>query len=378
MWNLLKSGVSIGRIFGIPLRLHFSWFFIFALVTWALVASYFPDVYPNWSLMASILTGIITSLLFFGSVLLHELMHSVVAIASGIPVKSITLFIFGGVSQITEEPTKPKIEFKIAIAGPLTSIILGGFFWAIFYFVPESLEYIKAVSFWLSLINLMLGAFNLLPGFPLDGGRVMRALLWWRTGNLRRSTRWASNAGRGISFLFIFGGIWLIFQGPEWWFNGLWLAFIGWFLGNAAVGSYRQLTLQQMLQGHEVNEAMTRSCITIQPNITLDELVSEHILPTGNQCFVVTDRGNIQGLITLKEIKEIPRVKWVAKKVSEVMTPVSELKQVNPNEDLARVMKILTEDEVNQLPVVEDGKIIGMISRENMLAFINLRDKLGM
>jgi len=375
---LLKSGVSIGRIFGIPLRLHFSWFFIFALVTWALVASYFPDVYPNWSLMASILTGIITSLLFFGSVLLHELMHSVVAIASGIPVKSITLFIFGGVSQITEEPTKPKIEFKIAIAGPLTSIILGGFFWAIFYFVPESLEYIKAVSFWLSLINLMLGAFNLLPGFPLDGGRVMRALLWWRTGNLRRSTRWASNAGRGISFLFIFGGIWLIFQGPEWWFNGLWLAFIGWFLGNAAVGSYRQLTLQQMLQGHEVNEAMTRSCITIQPNITLDELVSEHILPTGNQCFVVTDRGNIQGLITLKEIKEIPRVKWVAKKVSEVMTPVSELKQVNPNEDLARVMKILTEDEVNQLPVVEDGKIIGMISRENMLAFINLRDKLGM
>ncbi len=375
---MLKSGVSIGRIFGIPLRLHFSWFFIFALVTWALVASYFPDVYPNWSLMASILTGIITSLLFFGSVLLHELMHSVVAIASGIPVKSITLFIFGGVSQITEEPTKPKIEFKIAIAGPLTSIILGGFFWAIFYFVPESLEYIKAVSFWLSLINLMLGAFNLLPGFPLDGGRVMRALLWWRTGNLRRSTRWASNAGRGISFLFIFGGIWFIFQGPEWWFNGLWLAFIGWFLGNAAVGSYRQLTLQQMLQGHEVNEAMTRSCITIQPNITLDELVSEHILPTGNQCFVVTDRGNIQGLITLKEIKEIPRVKWAAKKVSEVMTPVSELKQVNPNEDLARVMKILTEDEVNQLPVVEDGKIIGMISRENMLAFINLRDKLGM
>ncbi len=375
---MLKSGIPIGRIFGIPLRLHFSWFFIFALVTWALVTSYFPDVYPNWSLAASILIGIITSLLFFGSVLLHELMHSVVAKASGIPVKSITLFIFGGVSQITEEPTKPKIELKIAIAGPLTSIILGGFFLVIFYFVPESLEYIIAISFWLGLINLMLGAFNLLPGFPLDGGRVLRALLWWRTGNLRRATRWASNAGRGISFLFIFGGIWLIFQGPEWWFNGLWLAFIGWFLGNAAVGSYRQLTLQQMLQGHEVNEAMTGSCITIQQNITLDELVSEHILPTGNQCFVVTDRGNIQGLITLKEIKEIPRVKWATKRVSEVMTPVSELKQVSPNEDLARVMKILTEEEVNQLPVIEDGKIIGMISRENMLAFINLRDKLGM
>ncbi|UCE97996.1 MAG: site-2 protease family protein [Dehalococcoidia bacterium] len=375
---MLKSGIPIGRIFGIPLRLHFSWFFIFALVTWALVASYFPDVYPNWSLTASIITGILTSLLFFGSVLLHELMHSVVAIASGIPVKSITLFIFGGVSQITEEPTNPKIELKIAIAGPLTSIILGGFFWAIFYFVPGSLEYIIAVSFWLGLINIMLGAFNLLPGFPLDGGRVLRSLLWWRTGNLRRATRWASNAGRGISFLFIFGGIWLIFQGPEWWFNGLWLAFIGWFLGNAAVGSYRQLTLQQMLQGHEVNEAMTRSCINIQPNITLDELVSEYILPTGNQCFVVVDRGNIQGLITLKEIKEIPRVKWAKKQASEVMVPLTELRQVSPHEDLARVMKMLTEEEINQLPVVEDEKIIGMISRENMLTFINLRDKLGM
>ncbi|UCG54972.1 MAG: site-2 protease family protein [Dehalococcoidia bacterium] len=375
---MLKSSIPIGRIFGIPLKLHFSWFFIFALVTWALVASYFPDVYPKWSITASIITGVITSLLFFGSVLLHELMHSVVAIASGIPVKSITLFIFGGVSQITEEPTKPKTELKIAIAGPLTSIMLGGVFWAVFYLVPESLEYIIAVSFWLGLINLMLGAFNLLPGFPLDGGRVLRAVLWWRSGNLRRATRWASNAGRGISFLFIFGGIWLIFQGPEWWFNGLWLAFIGWFLGNAAVGSYRQLTLQQMLQGHEVSEVMTKNCITIPRNITLDELVTEYILPTGNQCFVVVDRENTKGLITLKEVKEIPRIAWTTKKVSEVMTSLEELKQVNPNEDLARVMKMLTEEEINQLPVVEDGKVIGMISRENMLAFINLRDKLGM
>lgn len=375
---MLKSAIPIGRLFGIPLRLHFSWFFIFALVTWALSANYFPDVYPEWSISASIITGIITSLMFFGSVLLHELMHSVVAIASGIPVKSITLFIFGGVSQITEEPANPKMELKIALAGPLTSILLGGIFWAIFYLLPASFEYIIAVSFWLGLINLILGVFNLLPGFPLDGGRVLRAILWWRSGNLRSATRWASNVGRGISFLFIFGGIWLIFQGPEWWFNGLWLAFIGWFLGNAAVGSYRQLALQQMLQGHAVSEAMTRECITIQQSLNLDELVGEHILPTGSQCFVIADGNHVKGLITLKEIKAIPRTEWASKKVVDIMVPFEKLMKVNADEDLSRVMKLLTEEEISQLPVVEGDNIIGMISRENLLAFINLRDKLGM
>lgn len=375
---MLKSGIPIGRVFGIPIRLHFSWFFIFALVTWALTVSYFPESYPDWSRTASIITGVITSLLFFSSVLLHELMHSVVAIASGIPVKSITLFIFGGVSQITEEPSNPKMELKIALAGPLTSILLGGIFWAIFFMIPESFEYIIAVSFWLGLINLMLGIFNLLPGFPLDGGRVLRAILWWRSGNLRRATKWASNAGRGISFLFIFGGIWLIFQGPEFWFNGLWLAFIGWFLGNAAVGSYRQLTLQQMLQGHAVSEAMTRSCTTVQQNITLNELVNKHILPTGNQCFIVTDGAQTKGLITLKEVKAIPSTEWALKKVIEIMIPLEKLRQVRPDEDMARVLKVLTEEEIGQLPVVEGGNIIGMISRENLLAFINIRDKLGM
>jgi len=374
--QLLKSGIPIGRLFGIPLRLHFSWFFIFALVTWALSTNYFPGVYPEWSLAAYIITSIITSLMFFGSVLLHELMHSVVATKSGIAVKSITLFIFGGVSQITEEPSNPKMELKIAIAGPLTSLLLGGIFWAIFYLVPASFEYVIAVSFWLSLINIMLGVFNLLPGFPLDGGRVLRAILWWRSGNLRRATKWASNVGRGISFLLIFGGVWLIFSG--FWFSGLWLALIGWFLGNAAVGSYRQLTLQQMLQGHAVSEAMTRNCITIQQHLTLNELVNEHILSTGNQCFVVADGDNVKGLITLKEVKTFPQEEWTDKKVTEAMVPFEKLRHVRPDEDLAHVLKVLTEEEIGQLPVVEGGTIVGMINRENLLAFINIRDKLGM
>ena len=374
---MIKGGIPIGRAFGIPMRLHFSWFFIFAIVTWALSANYFPSIYPEWNTTTSVITAMITSLLFFSSVMLHELMHSVVAQASGIPVESITLFLFGGVSKITKEPSEPKMELKIAIAGPLTSILLGGIFWLIWYMAPASWEHVIAVSFWLGLINMMLGLFNLLPGFPLDGGRVFRAILWWRSGNLQRATRWASNAGRGLSFLFIFGGVWLIFQGPEWWFSGLWLTFIGWFIGNAAAGSYRQMMLQQMLQGHAVSEIMTRGCQEVPLDLPLDRLVNEYILVSGNQCFIITDGNRVKGVITAENVKQVRRELWADKKVGEVMTHFEKMKKVRPDEDLAGVMELLTQEGTSELPVVEGETIVGMIRRENMLAFINLRDKLS-
>ncbi len=369
------GGIPIGKLFGISIRLHFSWFFIFALVTWALTTSYFPVVYPTWSLTTSIITGIVTSLLFFGSVLAHELMHSVVAQASGIPVKSITLFIFGGVSQITEEPKEPKVELRIALAGPLTSIVLGGIFWAIWLVLADSFDEIIAVAFWLGWINLLLGAFNLIPGFPLDGGRVLRSLLWWRGRNLHRATRVASNVGRGVGFLFIFGGIWLIFAG--FWFNGLWIAFIGWFLGNAAAGSYRQMILQQMLKEHAVSEIMARDCLLLPPDTTVEKLVNEHILPFGQHCFTVGEGGHPRGFISLQNIKAVPRELWGSKMVGEVMTPVDKTSWVRPDDDLAHVMNILSRQDLNQLPVVDGGNIVGMISHENLLSFINTRNKLG-
>ena len=374
---MLTGGIPIGRLFGISIRLHFSWFFIFALVTWALITGYFPAVYPNWSLATSIVAGVITSLLFFGSVLAHELMHSVVAQASGIPVKAITLFIFGGVSQITAEPREPKAEFRIAIAGPLTSILLGGVFWVIWFALPARFEEVTAVAFWLGWINLLLAGFNLLPGFPLDGGRVLRSILWWRSGNLRRATKWAANAGRGLGFLFIFGGVWLIFLGPGYWFNGLWLAFIGWFLGNAAAASYRQVVVQQILQGHAASEIMTKDCVMVSPDITVDKLVNDYILPSGNRCLVVAEDSRVIGLITLWDIKAVSKEQWPSKRVGEAMTPFDKLKWVSPDEDLATVMNTLTQHDINQLPVVKDGNIVGMIARDNVLAFINARDKLG-
>ena len=199
---MLKEGFPIGRLFGISIRLHYSWFVIFALVIWALSTDYFPVAYPHWSIGISISAGVITSLLFFMSLLAHELMHSLVAQHYGIPVRAITLFVFGGVSQITEEPHEARTEFRIAVAGPLTSIILGGIFWLLWYLLPPALDVVAAVSFWLAWINILLAVFNLVPGFPLDGGRVLRSIIWWRTRNLLRATQIASNIGRAIGFIF--------------------------------------------------------------------------------------------------------------------------------------------------------------------------------
>ncbi len=372
---MLRGGIPIGRLFGISLRLNYSWFIVFALVTWSLADNYFPAQFPSWSGGTSLIAGIVTSLLFFGSVLAHELMHSLVAKAQGIPVHSITLFIFGGVSQMSEEPKRPKDELRMALAGPLTSLALGVVFWAIFYSVGTGSQFLRAIAYWLGLINIFLAVFNMIPGFPLDGGRVLRSIIWWRTGNLRRATRTASNIGRGVGFLFIFGGVFFIFQGL--WLNGLWIILIGWFLENAAVGSYRQVALQDTLQGHTVGEVMTRDCPETPPDLTIERLVNEYILASGRRCFPVTTNGRILGLVTLHNVRAVPRLDWPRKTVEEVMTPLNALKSVSPGDDLSAVLGILTDEDINQVIVVENGAIVGDIGRDNLLSFIKLRGELG-
>jgi Zn-dependent protease/predicted transcriptional regulator len=370
------GGISIGKMFGIPVKLHYSWFLVFALVAWSLAAEYFPATYPGWDLTTSIVASVITSLLFFGSVLAHELMHSVVARSEGIPIQGITLFIFGGVSQMTEEPRKPEDEFRMAIAGPLTSLALGVIFLAIWFFLKSLPQVVIAIAFWLGWINVTLAGFNLVPGFPLDGGRVLRSLLWWRSQNIKSATKVASTVGRVIGYLFISAGIWIVFQGN--WFNGIWLAMIGWFLESAASGSYKQLALQEMLKGHRVTEVMTTDCPTVFPELTIEQLVHDNMLTSGRRCFPVVQRdGSVQGLVTLNEIAAVPRVDWLARTVKEIMTPFSKLKTVRPDEDLATVMQMLAEQNINQVLVVKDGNIMGMVARDNLINFINLRGELG-
>ena len=367
----MVNGIFFGKAFGIPLRLHYSWFIVFALVTWALTVGYFPQVYPHWSTATAIVAGLLTSLLFFGSVLAHELAHSLVAQAAGIRIHSITLFIFGGVSQMAEEPGRPQVEFRMALAGPATSLVIGGTFLALYFFLKDIPEFVRAMSFWLGWINLVLAGFNLIPGFPLDGGRVLRSLLWWHSGRLLSATRTASNIGRGVGYLFIFIGIGLIFYGS--WLNGLWLAFIGWFLENAAATSYRQLALMDMLKGHTASELMTREWPAVPPHLTVQQLVHEQIFTSGRRSFPVVDADKIVGLVTIHDVKSVPKEQWTYKTVSDIMTPASKLKSVEPNDDLGKVFRILTEHNVNQVPVIKNGNLLGMIARDSLLTFISIR-----
>ncbi len=376
---MVKGGIPIGKAFGVSLLLHYSWFFIFALITWVLAANYFPTTYPNWSMSLKIVAGLLTSFLFFGSVLVHELMHSVVAIKEGIHVQSITLFFLGGVSQITDEPKTAKDEFRMAFAGPLTSLVLGGIFLGIFLALRGTnvlaAQFIAAVTYYLGYINIFLGVFNLIPGFPLDGGRVLRSLIWWRSNNLRNATRVASNIGRGVGFLFIFGGIYFIFTND--WYNGIWLALIGWFLESAAVGSYRQLLLQDMLKGHIANEVMSQDCVLVPSDITLERLVNEKILTSGRRCFPVAANGHTEGLITMRDISSVPREKWATKLVKDAMTPLAKLKSVSPDADLNTVFQMLVDNDINQVPVIAGDNIVGMVARDNIINFINIRSELS-
>ncbi len=376
---MLRGGISIGKAFGIAIRLHYSWFIIFALVTWALAASYFPAEYPSWNLGTRIAAGLITSILFFGSVLAHELMHSIISQRQGVPVKDITLFIFGGVSQITEEPREPKDEFRMAIAGPLTSLAIGGILLGVYYGFGNTnnftVEFVTAIAFWLGYINIVLGIFNLIPGFPLDGGRVLRSLLWWRSNNLRSATKIASYIGRGVGFLFIFGGIWLAFAGYI--LNGIWIAIIGWFLESAASNSYRQLLLQDMLRGHTASEVMSRDCVLVPPETTIESLVHENILTSGRRCFPVSTGSKVMGMMTLHNVRAVPREQWGQETVREAMTPMDKLQWVRPEEELSKVFRMLSENDINQLPVLQDGTVVGMVTRENLLNFVNVRSGLG-
>jgi Zn-dependent protease len=374
---MFSGGIPIGRFFGIEVKLHWSWFIIFFLITWMLATDYFPSIeeYESWSTATRWVFGMITSILFFASVLAHELAHSLVAKAGGLKVTAIALFFFGGVSQLTEEPKSSGKEFTMAIAGPGTSVVIAGACWGIFFATRNAVSPATGMAYWLGVMNTFLAAFNLIPGFPLDGGRVLRSVIWWRTRNLRRSTRVASIIGRGFGYLFIFGGIALIFT--DYWSNGLWLLLLGWILENAAAGSYRQMALQDLLRGHKVSEVMTQDCQVVPANLTLEQLVNDHILVSGRRCYPVVDYGRTLGLVTAQHVRTVERKLWPWKTVREVMTPIERVKQVRPDDDLSSVMHLLTEEDIGQAPVIVDNNVVGIVFRENLLAFIHLRSELG-
>ncbi len=364
-----KNTIPIGRIIGIPIGLDPSWFLIFILITWMLASSYFPNEFSHWPKYQYWIIGAATAILFFASVVFHELGHSIVALRYKIPVKSITLFIFGGIAQIGSEPPSAIAEFFIAIAGPVASFILAAFF-GLLQTVSSSFAPLFAMTKYLAFINGSLAVFNLIPGFPLDGGRVFRAVIWGFTHNLRRATEVAAAIGRAVAFLFILFGVWQILQGN--WTNGLWIAFIGWFLENAAVSQVQQQRLRDLLSGHTAAQAMSQSCVTAPEDLTLQELVDRHILGAGQRCLLLTSGGEVSGLLTLHHLRQAPRDQWGVITAGKVMTPLAQVKQISPETGLETALEAMGADGVNQLPVVRNGHVEGMLSREDILNYLRI------
>jgi Zn-dependent protease/CBS domain-containing protein len=367
----MRSQIKLGRVFGIEIGLHYSWFLIAILIVFSL-SSEFHASNPAWGDAVILTLAVTTAILFFVSLLLHELAHSLVATSNGLPVREITLFALGGVSQIEKNPTSAKIEFWMAFVGPLTSAVIGAICLAAVRVIGGgSSDPWMAMLSWLGYINLALAGFNMLPGYPLDGGRVLRALIWWKTGNADRSTQMAARVGQAVAFGFIALGIFRFFGGAG--IGGLWIAFIGWFLLQASRESYAQVGLTHALEGVRVADVMTRDCPTVDGWLNIQNFVEQELLRTGRRCFIVVEKGEITGLITPQEIKQIDRAKWPFTTLHEVMRPLEDVRAVTPETPLKTALELLSRQDLNQLPVVSNGHLEGVLSRANVLSFLQTR-----
>jgi Zn-dependent protease/predicted transcriptional regulator len=371
----MESSFKLGRIAGIEIGIHYTWLFAFALVAWSLAAGFFPANYPGWAASTYWVVGIIAALALFGAVLLHELSHSFVALARGHGVHSITLFIFGGVSNLTTEAEDPKDEFLISVVGPLTSFAIAAVCWLAAQALRAGDSPLGAILSYLAFINVMLGVFNLVPGFPLDGGRVLRSLVWAATGSLRRATEIASYVGQGVGFLMIFWGVAQVLGGN--FLGGLWIGFIGWFLNNAAEATRQQQVLQEGLRGARVAEVMNPHPPIASPTMSVQEFVFDHVVRQGQRALLVVDGERLVGLVSITDAKKEPQGAWATTPVGAIMTPVP-LKTVSPDADVNSTLRLLVEGSLNQVPVVRDGRLVGLLSRADIVRFLQLREELGL
>jgi Zn-dependent protease/predicted transcriptional regulator len=360
-------GIPIGRFLGIEVRMDTSWLIIFALVAFSMFG-YFSQSFPHLRPVILWGTAFATTGVFFFCLLLHELSHSLVARTKGVEVANITLFMFGGVSQLRNEPQRPSDEFTIAVVGPVTSAMLGLVFLSVRQiFSPDTLGY---ESFgWLGKVNIGLAIFNLLPGFPLDGGRMLRAGIWGLTKDLRRATRAASLMGSVIAYGLVGLGIVLVlFKGR--FIDGLWFGLIGWFLLVAARHSVSQVELKESLRRLRVRQAMRDHCPTVQEHLSLDQFIDEHIFRGGGKCFFVTDGDVLRGLVTLDDVRRVNRDDWPRTTVADVMIPFTAVKSANPSDSLLTAYELMNDHSLNQLPVVEDDRVVGVITRNDIFRLV--------
>jgi Zn-dependent protease/CBS domain-containing protein len=375
----MGPGWKFGRLAGIDLAIHPSWLVIAFLVTYSLAEFQLPAQFTDWSTAAYWGIGAVTALLFFGSVLAHELSHALVARGFGLKVEGITLFIFGGVTSIDEDSRTPREEALIAVAGPATSIGLGLVLLGLNLVITQ--PQIGALLGWLGYINLLLGAFNLIPGFPMDGGRVLRAILWKVRGDRLAATRGAALVGRLFAYLLIGFGVFLALRPGGSIFSGVWLALIGWFLSNAAESTMAQAGVERSLRGVRVRDAMETTPPAVSPNETVAELVQERMLRGEDRSFLVRhDDGGLAGLVTLGDVRRLGRDQWAGARVTDIMTRYADLATIEPDAPLVDALRQLQERDIGQLPVVGDDarNPVGVVTRQGILRLIEARMKLGM
>lgn len=375
----MKAQIRLGKVFGIRIGLHYSWLIIAFLISLSL-AAHFRMNNPEWGDSVIWATAIMTALLFFLTIVVHELSHAIVAKSHGLPVRSITLFALGGVAEIEKEADDARSEFWLGIVGPITSFVIGticlavlyGFGWKPPHFPKAPL---LAMLMWLGYINIMLAVFNMVPGFPLDGGRVFRAIVWWVTGDASKATKIAAKLGQLVAFGFILFGIYQFFNGAG--IGGLWIAFIGWFLLSASRESYAQVALTESLKGLRVQDVMSHDYPTVDSHANLQTLVNEHFLRVGRRCFFVSENGKIVGLVTPHEVRDVERQRWPFKTVDEVMRPLDQLRVITPDTPIQKALEIMGREDLNQLPVVENNEVKGILSRGHILQLLQTRAELG-
>jgi Zn-dependent protease/predicted transcriptional regulator len=368
----MGNSYKVGTIAGIEIRVDWTWLLAFLFFTWT-IGAYYDTTFHGWGHGTAYLLGALSTILLFVTVLLHELGHSFTARALGLPVNSITLYIFGGVSNLTAEPSSPRVEFLVSVAGPVTSLILAGIFYLLHAAAGSGSSEVSAVLGYLASVNLILAIFNLIPAFPLDGGRVFRSIIWGITGSMRRATRIATTVSRGIAYLFIAAGLTEALVGGQF-LGGLWLAFIGWFLYNSASASARQEVMDQVLQGVDVADVMDPAPASIAPTVPVQSLVFDHLLDGSHRAVAVQDSdGSLLGLVTLSDLRHLQQAEWSSTTVSRIMTPAARLQTVTPNEDLQHAIALLATNRYHQLPVLENNHLVGLLNRDHVLQYLQVR-----
>ena len=364
-------GISVGRIFGIEISLDYSWFILFFLIFWSFSQWAFPEQNPGLSQRAYLLMGAAGTLLFFASLLGHELSHSLVAQAKGIDMEGITLFIFGGMARTSREAESPGDEFQIAGVGPLSSLLFAALFWGVDALAREWSwgAPVAGVARYMAFLNLALAVFNLFPGFPLDGGRLLRAAVWRFTGSLRKATRIATTSGKWLGYGLVALGILNLFGGGGI-VGALWFVFIGWFLSNAATASYKQVLLREVLGDVTAGEAMTSEPETVPPDLSLDKLVHEHFLRRPYSAFPVTEEGIAIGLVTLSQVKQVPRSEWEEILVNDVMSPMEETLIVAPDDPMTEVLQRMSRNDTQRVLVAREGELMGIVSARDITRWL--------